>query len=199
MFILAPMETQPTLIVGNALERSLPVALVPCWGSYDKTEGSVRLAREGNTLSLRYMVRTPLLRRMVQQHNQEVSDDSCVGLLIKAENAEQYLHLQCSASGALRSWWINREGERTLLPVPLLETIPVTVTLLENSNAQSRWSVEIHLDLKELNISAESQLLGNFYSCCELPEQKYFLLAQETGTLEPDMEVPSAFMALEFL
>ncbi|MGD9927662.1 MAG: carbohydrate-binding family 9-like protein [Sphaerochaeta sp.] len=192
------METQPTLIVGDTLERSLPVALVPCWGSYEKTEGSLRIAKEGTILSLRYMVRTPFLRRMVQQHNQDVSDDSCVGLLIKAEETEQYLHLQCSASGALRSWWINREGERTLLPVSLLETIPVTVTLLENSNAQSRWSVEMHLDLKELNIPADGRLLGNFYSCCELSGQQYYLLAQETGTLEPDMEIPSAFMRLEY-
>jgi hypothetical protein len=79
-----------------------------------------------------------------------------------------------------------------------LETIPVTVTLLENSNAQSRWSVEMHLDLKELNIPADGRLLGNFYSCCELSGQQYYLLAQETGTLEPDMEIPSAFMRLEY-
>ncbi len=137
---------------------------------------------------------------MVQQHNQEVSDDSCVGLLLKTIDTGQYLHLQGSASGALRAWWITDEGERTLLPSALLETIPVTVTLLENSNAQSRWSIEMELDLKALKISSDSPpLLGNFYSCCEQTDMKHYLLAQESGTLEPDVEVPSAFMALEFL
>jgi len=198
-FILASMETQPTITVGSMLERSLPVALVPCWGSYEKTEGSLRLAKQGDTLSLRYMLRSPLLRRMVQEHNLEVCDDSCVGLLLKSKESEQYLHLQCSASGALRSWWVSNEGERTLLPSSLLETIPVTVTILENSNAQSRWSVEMHLDLKALKIDTDGPLFGNFYSCAEQTDQKYYLLAHETGTLEPNVEVPSAFMALEFL
>ncbi len=197
-FILALMETQPTLKIGTILERSLPIAMVPCWGSYEKTKGSLRLAKEGDTLFLRYMLRSPFLRRMVQQHNQDVSDDSCAGLLLKKKGAEQYLHLQCSASGALRAWWITMEGERTLLSSSLLEKIPVTVTLLENSNAQSRWSVEIHLNLKELKFSPSSQLLGNFYSCDEQAESKYYLLVHEIGTLEPDLEVPSAFMALEF-
>ncbi|MGH0052886.1 MAG: carbohydrate-binding family 9-like protein [Sphaerochaetaceae bacterium] len=191
------MEKQPTLIIGNNLDKGIPVALLPCWGTYENTEGALRLAREGDILSLRYMMRSPYLRRMVQEHNQEVSEDSCVGLLLQSKGSEAYVHLQCSASKALRGWSI-RGGERRILPVSLLETFSVAVTIVENSNVQSRWNLELSLDLKSLGLSLDRPILGNFYSCTEKTGQQYYLVANEIGTLAPNWEVPSSFLPLQF-
>lgn len=180
-------------MIGNSLERTLPVPLLPCWGTWEKTEGSLRIAREGPILLLRYMIRSPSLRRMVVQHTGEVSEDSHVGLLLRNGNDGIYLHLQCSASKALRAWWVSSDGKRSLLAVDQLASIPVKVTLLENSNAQSRWSVEIQIDLPSIGFSSASSLWGNAYSCTE----KHYLLMSDTGTLAPDVEVPSAFLRFE--
>lgn len=180
-------------MMGNTLERTLPIPLLPCWGSWEKTEGSLRISKEGSLLHLRYMMKSPSLRRMVVQHNGEVSEDSHVGLLLRNGNDGIYLHLQCSASKALRAWWVSSDGKRSLLTVDQLSSIPVTVTLLENSNVQSRWSVEIKLNLDAIGFTSASSLWGNAYSCTEM----HYLLMHDTGTLAPDVEVPSSFLRFE--
>ncbi len=197
------MDTESTIIVGTSdLEHSLPIALTSCWGSYDRTEGSVRLAEAGTTLYLRYMMGSPQLRRMATAHNQDVCDDSSVGAILQRSDSHAMIHIQCSAAGFVKVSSTDEEGNETLMDSSLFEGIFNNLTLFENTNTYSRWSIQLSVDLKLLGLLKEGETLetvkirGNFYSCGEKLDQRYYLLAHEVGTLEPDLVNPAYFADL---
>ena len=75
---------------------------------------------------------------------------------------------------------------------------------MENSNTQSRWTLEISLPLLALGLVEEGedlrnvQLRGNFYCCGDKLAVPHFLAASEIGTLKPDFHCPSYFVPLTF-
>ncbi|MGE4526290.1 MAG: carbohydrate-binding family 9-like protein, partial [Sphaerochaeta sp.] len=132
-------------IYSRPLAQTLPISLIPLWGEYEGVEASVRMAWENQLLHLRYQVREPQLRRMVTEHNGRVWEDSCVEAFLQREGQEVYVNVECSASLSMLAGRGEGRANRTLFPPDFIQTIDHTVEILENSNKQSRWTLEVSL------------------------------------------------------
>ena len=117
----------------QAMERVLPIALIPLWGEYEGVEASVRLRWEESKLVLRFMVAAPELRRMTQQHNEAVWEDSCVEAFLQREGSDEYVNVECSASTRMlvapasmafsRSSFTTDAGRSTTSPAAIWLTV----------------------------------------------------------------------------
>lgn len=196
-------ETMIT-IYNRPLEQTLPISLIPLWGEYEGVEAAVRMQWQDQSLKLRYQVREPQMRRMVTLHNGRVWEDSCVEAFLQREGRAEYVNIECSASTSILAGKGEGRANRTLLSVDFLQTIEHSVQIMENSNTQSRWTLEISLPLLALGLVEEGedlrnvQLRGNFYCCGDKLAVPHFLAASEIGTLKPDFHCPSYFVPLTF-
>ena len=192
-------------VTNQAIERALPISLIHCWTEVEGVEASVRLSYKDTTLYLSYMVQEPQLRRMVTEHNGRVWEDSCVEVFLKRADKDEYINIECSASSKLLIAQGPERAGRIKLPVSLIETIPVRISILENNNYRSRWKAELQLDLQTLGLVekheslADVALCGNLYWCGDLHEQKHYLAAAQIGTLEPDFHTPQFFVPFHFM
>ena len=192
------------LIKNQKLDRALPLMLTPCWTEAENVQASVRLSWQENRLFVAFSVCEPQLRRMVQEHNQRVWEDSCVEVFLKREDSDEYINVECSASGSLLIAKGSQRSGRKPFDHSVVESVPVKITILENNNKQSRWKAELELDLIMLTILKEEEslpeisLFGNCYCCGDLLDEPHYLCASEIGTLKPDFHTPEYFVPLEF-
>lgn len=192
-------------ISGSPLERTLPIQLLPLWGEYEGVEASLRLRWEGEKLYLRYLVREPELRRMVTEHNGRVWEDSCVEAFLQREGRKAYVNVECSASTKILAAKGEGRADRSFFPVSFIETIEHSVRILENTNLQSRWMLDLTLDLVALGLIEEHEdlrqvkLKGNFYCCGDKHRIAHYLAVGEIGTVHPDFHTPSYFVPLMFV
>ncbi|HKL58696.1 MAG TPA: carbohydrate-binding family 9-like protein [Sphaerochaeta sp.] len=198
-------ETMVVRVTGGSLERALPLPLHACWGGAKDVEASVRLSHEGRFLFLRYTIQEPQLRRMCTEHNQKVYTDSCMEIFLQREGDEEYVNFEFSASTkALVGKGKERAG-RTLYPSFVLEQIPITLTLLENNNNQSRYRLDVAIDLvlfglmKEGETASFIKLKGNMYKCGDELKEPHHLCYAPIGTLKPDFHTPTYFVPFTFL
>lgn len=186
------------------LEHTLPLSLQAQWGEYENVEASLRLRWEARHLKLRFTVQEPQLRRMVTEHNGHVWEDSCVEAFLQREGQNTYVNVECSASTRLLVGKGENRLGRQLFPPSFIDTIPVGVEILENSNKQSRWRLEVDLDLVALGLVEEAEelpavsLRGNFYCCGDKLKQPHYLSAAPIGTLKPDFHCPAYFVPIRF-
>lgn len=186
------------------LDRALPLLLSPCWSEAENVQASVRLSWQDNSLFVAFSVCEPQLRRMVQEHNTRVWEDSCVEVFLKREDSDEYVNVECSASGRLLIAKGVQRADRIHFDSSLVESVPVKITILENNNKQSKWKAELKLDmrmltlLKDTETLSELSLLGNFYCCGDMLDEPHYLCASEIGTLKPDFHTPQYFVPLEF-
>jgi hypothetical protein len=191
-------------IYSRPLEQTLPVSLIPLWGEYEGVQASVRMMWENKMLRLRYQVREPQLRRMVTEHNGRVWEDSCVEVFLQREGRAEYVNVECSASTSILVGRGEGRANRTLFPLEFINAIEHSVEILENSNKQSRWTLDVRLPLVSLGLVEEGedikavQLKGNFYCCGDKLAKPHFLAASEIGTLKPDFHAPSFFCPIRF-
>ncbi len=188
----------------QAMERVLPIALIPLWGEYEGVEASVRLRWEESKLVLRFMVAAPELRRMTQQHNEAVWEDSCVEAFLQREGSDEYVNVECSASTRMLVARGSSRHGRVYYPVEFIDTIPLTITVLEHSNERGRWRADLELDLVALGLMKSDErmedvrLRGNFYACGDKTEAPYYLAAGEIMTAAPDFHRSEYFIPLSF-
>ncbi len=191
-------------IYNRPLEHTLPISLLPLWGEYDEVEAAVRLMWENQIIRLRYQVREPQLRRMVTQHNGRVWEDSCVEAFLQREGCDSYVNIECSASSAMLIGKGEGRSDRTLFSEQFIQTIEHSVEILENSNKQSHWALEISLPLVALGLVEKGEdlrdvrLKGNFYCCGDKLAAPHYLAAFEIGTLKPDFHAPAYFAPIRF-
>ncbi len=191
-------------IYSRPLAQTLPISLIPLWGEYEGVEASVRMAWENQLLHLRYQVREPQLRRMVTEHNGRVWEDSCVEAFLQREGQAAYVNVECSASLSMLVGRGEGRANRMLFPPDFMQTIDHTVEILENSNKQSRWTLQVSLPLDLLGLVKPGedlrsvQLKGNFYCCGDKHAVPHFLAVSEIGTLKPDFHAPSYFTPIRF-
>jgi hypothetical protein len=202
--ILRFMSEKTIRITQGAMDRALPIALVPLWGEYPQVEARARLRYEGRHLHVRFMATEPQLRRMVTDHNGRVWEDSCVEIFLQREGQDEYVNVECSASTKmLVARGTNRE-DRERWPIDFIDKIPCSVTILENSTAKSRWKAEIALDLVALGLvgadepMGEVVLRGNLYKCGDKLKEPHYLAAFPIGTLKPDFHRPEFFVRFSF-
>ncbi|NLZ77274.1 MAG: hypothetical protein GX911_04835, partial [Spirochaetales bacterium] len=109
------------------------------------------------------------------------------------------LNFEFSASGGiLVARGKNREN-RTFFDPDLIDTIPRTIEILENSNRQSRYTLSAELDLAAFGLAKEGRevdLLGNFTACGDGHKVPYYLAANPIGTVKPDFHAPGFFSPL---
>ena len=192
-------------VTGEDIERALPLPLQACWDGPDTVKASIRLSHEGRFLHLRYSICEPQLRRMCTEHNQKVYTDSCMEIFLQREGENEYVNFEFSASTkALVGRGKGREG-RMLYPTSLIDQIPITLTLLENTNLLSRYRLDVSLDLvlfglmqKDETISA-LKLKGNIYKCGDALKEPHYLCYAPIGTLKADFHTPSYFIPFTFL
>ncbi len=187
-----------------ALAQVAPIPLSPLWTAAPKVAANLRLVRDGATLVAKFSVVEPQLRRMVTEHNGPVWEDSCVELFLQRSDSEEYVNIECSASTAMLVGRGTERAGRELFDPAFIESIPTTVTLLENSNAQSRWSAQIHIDLLAFGLLkageeiTELALKGNFYKCGDALKEPHHLAAAEILTPKPDFHRPEFFIPISF-
>jgi len=198
-------ETMVIRVTEGDIERSLPLPLHACWGGPDDVEASVRLRHEGRFLHLRFSIQEPQLRRMCTGHNQKVYTDSCMEIFLQREGESEYVNFEFSASTKALVGRGNERAGRTLYPAFVIEEIPITLTLLENNNIQSRYRLDVSLDLvlfglmKEGETFSSLKLKGNIYKCGDELKVPHYLCYAPIGTLKADFHTPSYFVPFVFL
>ncbi len=187
------------------IERALPLPLHACWGGSEDVEASVRLSHEGRFLYLRFSIQEPQLRRMCTEHNQRIHTDSCMEIFLQREGESEYVNFEFSASTkALVGRGKGRDGRMFYSP-EVIDQIPIKLTLLENNNHQSRYRLDVALDLvlfglmKEEEATSFIKLKGNIYKCGDELKEPHYLCYAPVGTLKPDFHTPSYFVPFKFL
>lgn len=192
-------------IYAHNLDAALPQALNQNWEEDERVQASVRLSHDDRNLFLRFAVQEPQLRRMCQEYNGAVWEDSCVEAFLQVEGEKEYLNFEFSASTkVLVGKGEGRPGRRKW-DVSEVEQIPVTFTLLENTKDQSRWNLEVTIDLVSFGLLQSGQpiedvkLRGNFYCCGDKHKQKHYLSYAPIETLKPDFHTPMFFTPIRFI
>ncbi len=198
-------ETMVVRVMQGDIERALPLPLHACWGGSEDVEASVRLIHEGRFLHLRYSILEPQMRRMCTEHNQRVHTDSCMEIFLQREGESEYVNFEFSASTkALVGRGEGREG-RVLYPPFVIDQIPITLTLLENTNTRSHYRLDVKLDLVLFGLMKEGETLsrlklkGNIYKCGDGLKVPHYLCYAPIGTLKADFHTPSYFVPFKFL
>ncbi|MDY0288157.1 MAG: carbohydrate-binding family 9-like protein [Sphaerochaeta sp.] len=198
-------ETMVVRVMQGDIDRALPLPLQACWQEAQDVEASVRLSYEGRFLHLRFAIQEPELRRMCTEHNQKVHTDSCMEIFLQREGDDEYVNFEFSASTKALVGRGKERAARTLYPPFVIEQIPITLTLLENTNTQSRYRLDATLDLvlfglmKEGENSSLLKLKGNIYKCGDGLKQPHYLRYAPIGTVKPDFHTPSYFVPFTFL
>lgn len=181
-----------------------PIALTHLWGEYEGVEASLRLRWEEEKLFIRFTVREPQLRRMTRAHNEAVWEDSCVEAFLQREGEEEYVNVECSASTRMLVARGSSRHDRRYYPVEFIDAIPLSVTILEHTNARSRWRADLELDLVALSLMKSGErmedvkLRGNFYKCGDKLDEPHYLAAGEIMTAAPDFHRSEYFIPLIF-
>ncbi len=198
-------ETMVVKVMQGDIERALPLALHACWGGAEDVDASVRLSHEGRFLHLRFAIQEPQLRRMCTEHNQKVHTDSCMEIFLQREGESEYVNFEFSASTkALVGRGAGRK-DRILYPPFVIDQIPITLTLLENTNVQSRYRLDVSIDLVLFGLMKEEEtpsfikLKGNIYKCGDGLKRPHYLCYAPIGTLKADFHTPSYFVPFKFL
>jgi len=198
-------ETLVVRVTEGDIERALPLPLHACWGGAEDVEAAVRLSHEGRFLHLRFSIQEPQLRRMCTAHNQKAYTDSCMEIFLQRAGEEEYVNFEFSASTkALVGRGKGRAG-RTLYPPFVIDEIPITLTLLENTNIQSRYRLDVAIDLVLFGLMKEGESLsslklkGNIYKCGDELKEPHHLCYAPIGTLKADFHTPSYFVPFAFL
>ncbi|HAF85422.1 MAG TPA: hypothetical protein DCG32_03460 [Sphaerochaeta sp.] len=198
-------ETMVVRVAGGDIDRALPLPLQACWGGAKDVEASVRLAHEGRFLHLRFSIQEPQLRRMCTEHNQNVCTDSCMEIFLQREGESEYVNFEFSASTKALVGRGKQRGGRLLYPFPVIDQIPITLTLLENNANQSRYRLDVSIDLvlfglmKEEETTSFIRLRGNIYKCGDNLKDPHYLCYAPIGTLKADFHTPSYFVPFRFL
>jgi hypothetical protein len=197
------MEEQMVVrVVKSEVSCGVPLLLNPSWDEAEGIQVSLRLNHDKKFLHVHFSVVEKQLRRMCTNHNEPVFTDSCVEVFLQKKGESGYVNFEFSASGkALVGYGTGRQG-RTLFPVSVIEQIPITVTLLENTLQKSFWKLDASLDLSLFGLADQGQdlgsleLQGNFYKCGDGLKQPHYLSYGPIGTLKPDFHTPSFFIPI---
>ncbi|WP_320127408.1 carbohydrate-binding family 9-like protein [uncultured Sphaerochaeta sp.] len=197
------MEEQMLVHVPKAdISCGVPLLLEPQWNEQEGVQVSLRLSHDERFLLVRFSVVEKQLLRMCTKQNDPVYTDSCVEVFLQKEGEADYINFEFSASGnALVGKGKGRQG-RTLFPVEVIDQIPISVTILENTLEQSFWKLEASLDLFKFGLAIEGQALdslrlkGNFYKCGDNLKQPHYLAYGPIGTVKPDFHTPSFFVPI---
>jgi hypothetical protein len=200
------MERQlPLRVPDVSVSEGIPLSLVSRWGDREDVLVSLRLNHDSRYLHVRFAVKEPQLRRMCTHHNDAVYTDSCVEAFLQAEGEDSYVNFEFSAAGYMLAGKGTGRKDRTLFPPELLETVPLRVTVSENSNEGSFWHLEASLDLALFGLVPEGKSLaslrlrGNFYKCGDGLHEPHYLSYGPIGTVEPDFHTPAFFVPIQLV
>lgn len=182
----------------------LRLILSPAWVETEDVFADSRLSWKGKTLIIEWNVKEPQLRRMCTHANDEVWTDSCVEIFLKRPDESEYRNFEFSAAGyALVGHGSSRKG-RELYPEATVASIPIKVTLLENTTKESVWKLHAEIDLQAFGLLQEGEELkgktleGNIYNCGDGLAVPHFLTYAPIDTLRPDFHQPSFFVPFTF-
>ncbi|MDT4762034.1 carbohydrate-binding family 9-like protein [Sphaerochaeta sp. PS] len=198
-------ETLVIRVTQGEMERSLPLPLQACWDDAEGVEASVRLSHDGRHLFVRFSIQEPQLRRMCTEHNQKVHTDSCMEIFLQREGSAEYVNFEFSATTKALVGRGEGRANRTLYPTFTIEEIPLSFELLENNNVQSRYRLDVSIDLVLFGLMQEGESLsslrlkGNIYKCGDGLKKPHYLCYGPIGTVKPDFHTPEYFVPFRFL
>lgn len=166
LFTMINILTTPTMIpLTNYL-----------WGSKEESEkGCVYLSHNGSVLKAQFKIEAKELRREVKENNGPVYTDSCCELFLMKKGGEAYYNIEISASGAILIGKGKDKPTRTrLIGDEWWSKVKRNVTVLQNDDNKSVWTVDVELDLKDFDLDSED-LLGNIYLCGDKLKETVFI------------------------
>lgn len=168
------------------------------WSSNEDDAVALSLSHDGFILNALFYVREKEMRRMVKEDNGPVWTDSCVELFLRKRGDEEYCNFEFSVSGAMLAGKGRDRNGRILFDKSLLEGVKRQVTILENNNHQSRWKLDIQLDLSAFDL-ASTQLEGNAYSCGDGLTNPRFIALFPIESVKPDFHQSRFFQEIHLL
>jgi len=194
-----------TLIHDASNKGESRLSLSQNWDEARDVAAMVKVSYDGGVFILTWCVREPQLRRMCTHQNDEVWKDSCVEAFLKKPDDDEYVNFEFSASGYCHvARGVGRQG-RVSYPDALLDTIAVSVRILENTTIQSRWELTARLELSKFGLLGEGEslkgktLYGNFYNCGDSATEPHYLTYAPIDTARPDFHRKEAFVPLQFV
>lgn len=155
------------------------------WGSRkEDTEVTLTLSRSEGALCFEFRVREKELRRMVWEDQGRVWEDSCMELFISPDRIH-YHNFEFSASGALRIGYGTSRTDRSPVSDELVKSVTRKVTIAENTNKVSRYTLEGKIPLKEFGLDV-SVLYMNAYKCGDLLKEPHFISLFPIDLPSPD-------------
>lgn len=165
------------------------------WSS-DKEDvtASASLHFDGAVLKIHFDVSEKELRRMVREDDGPVWTDSCVEIFISADG-RNYANFEFSASGYMHAAFGPDRHERRKLGPEFLSGVKRKVTILENNNHRSRWTLDAEIDLERAGLisSVPADLYINIYKCGDGLMKPHFLSAFPIELPSPDFHRPEFF------
>jgi len=156
-----------------------------------ETEAAVRFAEDG--LYIRMCCKEKDPKRVYQNKNDPVYEDSCMECFLSADRSVGYLNLECNANGAMLAAFGKDRSHRTFLADDLRPECLVTRT-------GQNWTVTLYLPdtlFEALYPDGRKEpLCGNFYKCGDKTEHPHFGAAAPIDSAVPDFHLPQFFIPI---
>ncbi len=155
------------------------------WGSRkEDTDVQLTLFKSDGNLCFEFSVREKELRRMVWDDQGRVWEDSCMELFISPDR-EHYFNFEFSASGALRIGYGTSRTDRTPVSDELIKSVRRKVTIAENTNKVSRYTLAGEIPMKKFGLDV-SVLYMNAYKCGDMLKEPHFISLFPIDLPSPD-------------
>lgn len=166
------------------------------WGSKEEDAVvSLSLSYNDSSLYFTFHVKEKELRRMVNDDNKNVWEDSCVELFISPDK-ENYYNFEFSASTALRLGYGSSRQDRVLVNDELLKKVKREVKVFENNNKRSEYTLTGVIPLKEFNLN-KNKLYINAYKCGDKLSNPHFISLFPIDLPSPDFHQKRFFQEIE--
>jgi len=164
------------------------------WGSKpEDVKANAKITLDGSHVTLEYDVIEKELRRMISEDDGNVWTDSCVEFF--CGDGENYCNFEFSASGCMLAGFGSERKNRKRFSKEELKKVKREVTILENNNHQSHWTLKAELDLDDFGLT-KRPLYFNMYKCGDDLKVPHFLSAFNIDLEKPDFHRPEFFQLL---
>lgn len=161
------------------------------------TKVSLSLRVEDFNLYFSFHVTEKELRRMVNEDNGNVWEDSCVELFISPDKVHYY-NFELSASTALRCGYGSSRTDRTPVNTDLLKLIKRNMKIFENNNKRSTYELSGVIPLKNFSLDRD-KLYINAYKCGDKLSKPHFISLFPIDTPAPDFHQIRFFQEIELI
>lgn len=165
---------------------------------------TVRVAHDGETLYLYYMVTGEAIRAANTEDFGKIWQDSCVEFFMQREGETIYRNFECNILGSLlsRRHESREKGEEQTHEMPSIFRYGTICHRYEEGRQVSDWSMYLEIPKRAMGFDAHESLSGrkiraNFYKCGDETPEPHFLSWNPIDLPKPNFHVPQFFGLLE--